>query len=177
MTFGVWESMLEIRKEKFEISIKMELERTDAIIDSYDLDGSSLIAILQDAQGEFGYLPQSALKRIAERLNIPLIQVFGVATFFRAFRLTPRGEHIIRICLGTACHVKGAPSLLEEVQRELNVGVGGTTIDGMFTLESVNCLGCCALGPVAVVDDEHFRQMNAIKVASLLKRYSRSGEG
>lgn len=168
--------MLSIRKKKFENSIKAELERIDAIIDNYDPDGSSLIAVLQDAQEEFGYLPQSALKQIGERLGVPFIQVFGVATFFKSFRLTPRGEHLIRVCLGTACHVRGAPVLLEEIERRLNVKVGDTTEDRKFTLETVNCLGCCALGPIAVIDDEYFGHMRAIRVDSLLKKYAKTGD-
>jgi NADH:ubiquinone oxidoreductase subunit E len=159
------------------ISNAVELGKVDAIIDNYASDRSCLIAILQDAQDEYGYLPEAVLKHIAEKFNAPLIQVFGVATFFKAFRLTPRGEHTVRVCLGTACHVRGAPSLLEEVERKLKVDVGGTTDDGMFTLETVNCLGCCALGPVTVIDDEYFGQMSSTKVGSLLRKYSKSGEG
>jgi NADH-quinone oxidoreductase subunit E len=136
--FGARDQMLSIRKKKFEYSIKVELERIDAIFDHYDPDVSSLIAILQDAQEEFGYLPQSALKRVAERLDVPFIQVFGVATFFKSFRLTPIGEHLIRVCLGTACHVRGAPGLLEEIERRLDVKAGDTTEDRKFTLETVN---------------------------------------
>lgn len=177
MMLGAREPMLSIRKKKFENSIRVELERINAIIDDYDPDGSSLIAILQDAQEEFGYLPQSALKRVAERLGVPFIQVFGVATFFKSFRLTPRGEHLIRVCLGTACHVRGAPGLLEEIERRLDVKVGDTTNDDTFTLETVNCLGCCALGPVTVVDDEYFGQMSATRVVSLLRRYAKKDEG
>jgi len=174
---GAREPMLSIRKKKFEYSIRVELERIDAIIDNYDPDGSSLIAILQDTQEEFGYLPQSVLKRIGERLGVPFVQVFGVATFFKSFRLSPRGEHLIRVCLGTACHVRGAPSLLEEIERRLDVKVGDTTEDREFTLETVNCLGCCALGPIAVIDDEYFGQMRATKVGSLLKKYAKAGDG
>lgn len=159
------------------ISKTVELGKVDAIINNYGFDRSCLIAILQDAQDEYGYLPEAVLKHIAEKLKVPLIQIFGVATFFKAFRLTPRGEHTVRVCLGTACHVRGAPSLLEEVERRLKVDVGGTTDDGMFTLETVNCLGCCALGPVTVIDDEYFGQMSSTKVGSLLKKYAKAGDG
>lgn len=153
------------------------LEKIDTIIRDYEFDRSSLIAILQDAQAEYGYLPKEVLKHVAARLDIPLIQVFGVATFFRAFRLKPRGRFLVRICLGTACHVRGAPSVLEETERKLKVKAGETTDDGLFTLETVNCLGCCALGPVIVVDDETVGQMTATRVASLLKRYANRRKG
>jgi len=153
------------------------LEKVDTIISSYDSDRSSLIAILQDAQAEYGYLPQDVLKRVAVKLDIPLIQVFGVATFFRAFRLKPKGRYLIRVCLGTACHVRGAPRVLEETERRLSVKAGETTDDGLFTLETVNCLGCCALGPVTVVNDEYVGQMTGSKVASLLKRYAKKDKG
>jgi NADH-quinone oxidoreductase E subunit len=153
------------------------LEKVDAIISNYESDKSSLIAILQDVQAEYGYLPKEVLKHVAARLDIPLIQVFGVATFFKAFRLKPKGRYLVRVCLGTACHVRGAPSVLEETERKLNVKAGETTDDGLFTLETVNCLGCCALGPVVVVDDETVGQMTATKAASLLKRYTSESKG
>jgi NADH-quinone oxidoreductase E subunit len=160
-----------------EIMATVELEKIDTIIDNYELDKSSLIAILQDAQDEYGYLPKEVLKYVATKLDIPLIQVYGVATFFRAFRLKPKGRYLVRVCLGTACHVRGAPSVLEEAERRLSLKAGETTDDGLFTLETVNCLGCCALGPVVVVDDETHGQMTATKVASLLKRYAKKSNG
>lgn len=160
-----------------EIVETVGLEKVDTIISNYESDKSSLIAILQDAQAEYGYLPKEVLKHVASRLGIPLIQVFGVATFFKAFRLKPKGRYLVRVCLGTACHVRGAPSVLEETERKLNVKAGETTDDGLFTLETVNCLGCCALGPVIVVDDETVGQMTATKVASLLKRYANKSKG
>jgi NADH-quinone oxidoreductase E subunit len=160
-----------------EIMESVGLEKVDTIIDNYESDKSSLIAILQDAQAEYGYLQKDVLKHVAAKLDIPLIQVFGVATFFKAFRLKPKGRYLVRVCLGTACHVRGAPSVLEETERKLNVKAGETTDDGLFTLETVNCLGCCALGPVAVVDDEYVGQMTATKVASLLKRYAKKSKG
>ncbi|HEX9907621.1 MAG TPA: NAD(P)H-dependent oxidoreductase subunit E [Thermoplasmata archaeon] len=169
--------MNETRDKNSETLGIVELGKVDAIINNYGSDKSSLIAILQDAQAEYGYLPQEVMRRVATNLGIPLIQVFGVATFFRAFRLTPKGRFLVRVCLGTACHVRGAPSVLEETERRLKVKAGGTTDDGLFTLETVNCLGCCALGPVAVVGDEYVGQMKATKVAPLIKKYAKKSKG
>jgi len=160
-----------------EIMETLRLEKVDRIIKDYESDRSSLIAILQDAQAEYGYLPKEVLKHVAAKLDIPLIQVFGVATFFKAFRLKPKGRYLVRVCLGTACHVRGAPSVLDEVERKLDVKAGDTTSNGLFTLETVNCLGCCALGPVVVVNDETVGQMTATKVASLLKKYTNKSKG
>ena len=98
-------------------------------------------------------------------------QVYSIATFFRAFSLTPRGRHLIKVCLGTACHVRGAPRVLEKMERDLEIGRGGTTDDLKFTLETVNCVGCCALGPMVTIDEEYFGQMKSDKVNSLLARY------
>jgi NADH-quinone oxidoreductase subunit E len=174
---GVQELMNATGEKSSEIMDSVEMGKVDTVINNYGSDKSSLIAILQDAQAEYGYLPQEVLRHVAERLGIPLIQVFGVATFFRAFRLKPKGRYLVRVCLGTACHVRGAPSVLEETERRLSVKAGGTTDDGLFTLETVNCLGCCALGPVTVVDDEYIGQMTATKVASLLKKYAKKSKG
>ncbi|MCK4283925.1 MAG: NAD(P)H-dependent oxidoreductase subunit E [Candidatus Brocadiae bacterium] len=133
-----------------------------------------LIAVLQDIQARYGYLPQEGLKEVAEGTGRSLVDVYGVATFYRSFSLTPRGKHLICVCLGTACHVRGAPRILEQFQRELGVGVGGTTPDGEFTLETVNCLGACALGPVVVVDGKYFSNVAMPGVKGIL-REARSG--
>lgn len=133
-----------------------------------------LISILHDVESEYNYLPRAALEHVADRLKLPLNQVFGVATFFRAFHLTPRGKHLVHVCLGTACHVRGAPRVLEEVERELSIKAGNTTKDLTFTLERVNCLGSCALGPIVVIDKKYFGHMSPTKTLSLLRKYKKS---
>jgi NADH-quinone oxidoreductase subunit E len=141
-----------------------DYEIVEAIINRYNSNPDSVIAILQNVQSEYHYLPETALRLVAEQLGLPLIQVYGVATFFKAFSLKPRGEHLIKACVGTACHVRGAQSVLDEIKRQLGVGAGETTDDMKFTLETVNCLGACALGPVVVVDDEYHGEMTPKKV-------------
>jgi len=146
-----------------------DIADVDSIIDRHNSDVEVLVSILQDIQIECSYLPADALRRVAERLQVPLIQVYSVATFFKAFSLVPRGRRSIQVCLGTACHVRGAQAILEEIERDLNVRAGGTTDDGEFTLETVNCLGACALGPIIMIDDEYHGQMTPAKVREILK--------
>ena len=136
----------------------------------------ALITILQDVQSEYNYLPKEALREVAACLSLPLIQVYGVASFFKAFSLKPRGKHCIKVCLGTACHVRGASAVLEELERELGIKNGQTTGDMHFTLETVNCLGACALGPVVVVDETYYGQMNPGKVKKMLDNYKKTAE-
>jgi len=133
------------------------------IITEYEAQRDSLISILQDIQREYKYLPQETLEIVATQLGLSMIQVYGVATFFRAFSLKPRGEHSVCICTGTACHVRGASSVLGELERQLGVDAGETTADMKYTLETANCMGVCALGPVVVVDGKYHGQMNATK--------------
>jgi NADH-quinone oxidoreductase subunit E len=140
----------------------------DSIIKSYGGNSDSLISILQDVQSEFNHLPEYAIRHVAKSLDLPLIQVFGVATFFKAFSLEPRGDHTIKVCLGTACHVRGAPNVLSEMERRLNIKSGETTEDMRYTLETVNCLGACALGPIVVIDDKYHRKMAAGKIKKIL---------
>ena len=147
------------------------LERIDEIVEAHGCRRERVIAILQDVQDEFGYLPQDALRRVSERLGIPPIQVYGVATFFKAFRLKPRGKHLVSVCLGTACYVRGAPAVLGQLKRLLGVEPGGTTDDMEFTLETVNCLGACALGPVVVVDGKYHEMVGPEKVEAILEKY------
>ena len=149
----------------------VDLKKVSTIVDKYQGAGGALIAILQDVQVEYNYLPADALKSVAERLNIPLISVYGIATFYKAFSLTPRGKHLITVCLGTACHVRGTKRILGEVRKRLGVKRGETTEDKQFTLETVNCLGCCAIGPVMVVDGEYFGQTTTAKVEPILEKY------
>ena len=145
--------------------------RTDAIITGYQGKTSGLTTILQDIQDEYNYLPPEAMERVAEKLGLPLTQVLHVATFYKAFSLEPRGEHLITVCLGTACHVRGGARLVEQVERLLKIRAGGTTPDLKFTLETVNCVGSCALGPVMIVDGEYYGKMVSSKVGRVLKKY------
>lgn len=151
----------------------MSSEKVAAIVAKYGGRRDSLIPMLQDIQLEYNYLPEEAMRALSEQLGLPLIQVYGVATFFRAFSLTPRGEHIVSVCLGTACHVRRAPAVLDELRRRLGIEPGETTDDMKFTLETVNCLGACALGPIVVVDGEYHGQMSSARVRKITKKYNR----
>jgi len=153
----------------------MELEKVDEIVERNDAAPSMLIAMLQEIQSEYNYLPKDALKRLAGRLEVPLSRVYSVANFYKAFSLVPRGRHLVQTCLGTACHVRGADKVLEQLQRTLDVKPGGTTDDQEFSLEAVHCLGACALGPVVVIDGEYHGKMTVGKVESMLKAYRNSG--
>ena len=146
-------------------------EKVDSLIDSYTDKKEQLISLLQDVQAEFNYLPRDVLIKISQKLDIPMGQVFSVATFFRAFSLKPRGRHLVTVCLGTACHVRGGHRLVNKVERDYAVKPGETTEDMKFNLETVNCLGCCALGPVVVVDGKYESQMNPDKLDRVLRRY------
>ena len=146
-------------------------EKVDSLIDSYADKKEELISLLQDIEAEFNYLPQDVLVRVSQKLDIPLSQVFSVATFFKAFTLKPRGRHLVTVCLGTACHVRGGQRLVDKLERDYGIKPGETTEDMRFTLETVNCLGCCALGPVVVVDGKYESQMNADKLDRVLRKY------
>ncbi len=128
----------------------------------------ALIQVLQNIQDRFHWLPPEALEQVAEALGIPLVQVYGVATFYKSFSLKPRGRHICTVCLGTACHVRGAEAVLEQFERKLGISAGETTADRAYTLERVDCLGACALAPLAVVDGRYHGQMSEAKVEAVL---------
>ncbi len=128
-----------------------------------------LIEVLQDIQEKEGYISQDAMRAVSTTLGAPLIEVYRVASFYKAFTLSPRGKHLITVCTGTACHVRGAPRLLDELNGQLDVEPGQTTDDGMFTVESVNCLGACALGPIAVLDGQYHDHMTPVKLRKLIK--------
>ena len=142
-----------------------------AIIRKYDGDKSQLVSILQDIQSEFNYLPRAALDKVSKKMSIPQSQVYAMSTFFRAFSLKERGKHIVNICLGTACHVRGGELILDSLKRQLDINTGATTKDLNFTLESVNCMGCCATGPVVKIGDEYFGHMTNDKVEPMLNKY------
>ncbi len=147
-----------------------ERERVCEIAAEYEGRRDSLIPMLQDIQSEYNYLPEEALRVLAEQLDLPLIRVYGVATFFKAFSLTPRGKHTVSVCLGTACHVRRAPAVLDELKRRLGIEPGETTEDMQYTLNTVNCVGACALGPIVVVDGEYHGQMSPARVKKVIKR-------
>ena len=145
-----------------------------ALLEQCDGD-MPLIALLEELQAHYRYLPRPALLLLSERLGIPLSQIYSVATFYGAFSLTPRGRHLVSVCVGTACHVRGSGRVLERVGARLGIGPGETSADMEYTLHTVNCLGACALGPVMVVDGEYHGQMSPAKVDTLLARDDRKG--
>ena len=148
-----------------------EIQKINSFIVKYNKEKKALISILQNIQGEYNYLPQEALIIVSKTLGIPLIDVVGVATYYRSFSLEPRGKHLVTVCVGTACHVRGGPKILNQFERKLNIDAGNTTEDGQFTLETVACLGCCAIGPVVVVDGKYYAQTTTKIVDSILKKY------
>jgi len=153
------------------IALNNIAEKVSSVLAVYGNEKGQLISILQDIQAEYQYLPQEALEQVGTALGVPLTRVYSVATFFRSFSLKPRGEHTVHICTGTACHVRGAIRILEEMEKELGIPHGKTTKDGKFTLETVNCVGACALGPIAIVDGEYAGQMKPDKVKTLIGKY------
>ena len=159
--------------EPLDDALSEQTARIDAIIDSYGAARESLITVLQDANKAFNYLPEPVLHRIATRLAVPYAEVYGAASFYKAFSLEPRGAHIIQVCMGTACHVRGARRILEELERRLDISAGRTTKDALFTLETVNCLGACALGPIVAIDGDFHGSMTAAKVPHLLDAYAK----
>lgn len=148
----------------------MNIDRVGEIIDCYGTDRTNTLAILQDIQREFNFLPREALELAAERLDIPQGEVYRMATFFTAFSLHPKGEYVCKVCMGTACHVLGGARMLETLERELGIKAGETTADGKFSLEAVRCLGACALAPVVVVNEEPHAYMTADKVSRLINK-------
>ena len=140
------------------------------ILDKYGRDRCNLISILGDVQDRYGYLPEPAVRMVAEHTGSPLVDVYGVATFYRAFRLEARGRHLVSVCLGTACHVRGAQAVVNEFEAKLGIKAGQSTADGQFTLETVNCLGACALGPIVVVDGHYFAKVEPTGVDEILAK-------
>lgn len=155
----------------------VQKEKIQSFVDKHGGGKNSLIAVLQEIQAEYRYLPQEGLRLVSDALCVPLSDVVGVATFYRAFSLTPRGEHTCTVCLGTACHVRGGPKILEEFERKLEVKAGQTTADGKYTLETVACLGCCAIGPVVVVDGDYHAHTSIRKVGKILEKYGKKDSG
>ncbi len=144
-------------------------EIDDLLNGKRDGDNESLMRVLEEVQARYRYLPRDALILISESMGVPLSQTYGVATFYNAFSLTPKGRHVINVCSGTACMVRGAKKVLERISERLGIQPGDTTEDGQFTLETVNCLGACALGPVVVADGAYSGEMTGAKTEALLK--------
>jgi NADH:ubiquinone oxidoreductase subunit E len=146
----------------------METSSLKAILEDRGTEPFAIMEVLHDVQGQCGYLPEEVLRQVSASLDVPLIEVFRLANFYKAFSLKPRGRHLLTVCAGTACHVRGAPKLLDEVTAQLGVQPGSTTEDRAFTLETVNCLGACALGPVVVVDGTYHDHTTPAKLKALL---------
>ena len=152
-------------------AMKVDLAEVDEIIDRWGGDSEFVIEMMQDLQETFRHVPKTALERMAERTGADLARLYHVATFYKAFSLEPRGEVSIQVCAGTACHVRGAPRVLDAFSRELGVEPGGTTEDLRFTLEAVRCLGCCTLAPVVTMGDELYSAVDSSQVSKLLRRF------
>lgn len=151
-------------------------EKLDTILTHYEASSANLIPVLQDIQDEFNYLPKDELKVVASRLQVPLTQVYSVATFFKMFSLEPKGRHQVRVCLGTACHLRGGQRLVETVSRRLGVETGHATEDLQFSLETVGCLGSCAQAPLMMIDNKYFGRMSVDKVPKILKPYKKQDQ-
>jgi NADH-quinone oxidoreductase subunit E len=149
----------------------MKYREIDKILEQYEFKHSNIIAILQDAQALENYLPEDSLHYISEKMELSLTRIFDIVTFYKAFSLVPRGKYTIRVCCGTACHLGGAQQNLEQLNRLLQIRDGETSDDRAFSLETVNCLGACALAPVVAVDEDYHEAVNAGKIEKMLSNY------
>ena len=148
-----------------------DISNLDKVLQPYAGHGDMLIQALLVVQKEYGWLPKKALMRVAESLGVPLSQAYHVATFYKVFSLTPRGRHHVMVCMGTACHVRGAPKILEKAATKIGINPGETSEDARYSLETVNCLGCCALGPVMVVNGEYHGKLPPADTEKVLEQY------
>jgi NADH:ubiquinone oxidoreductase subunit E len=155
----------------------MNLNSVDLIVDKYQEKRTALIGILHDVQDRYKHLPDEALKMVASRLRMDINEIYGVATFYKSFTLTPQGKHSITLCLGTACHVRGGPRILRELKGLLHIEPGQTTADRQFSLNVVNCLGVCAIGPVMMVDGKFYGGMNSIRAKKMIEKLNHRGKG
>ncbi len=149
----------------------MEAEKVNEIIDKYPAQQGVLIQLLLDLQSEFNWISKETILCVSERLQIPISQIYRVVSFYKALSLMPRGKHVVSVCLGTACYVRGAPRIMDKAEESLEIKPGETTQDMRFTLERVNCLGCCAIGPVVVVDRDYYGDLTPPKVKEVLESY------
>ena len=152
----------------------MDLELVDLIVDRYQEKRTALISILHDVQDRYKYLPEEALKMVASRLGMDINEIYGVATFYKAFTLVPQGKHSVTLCLGTACHVRGGPKILRELKSFLQIEPGQTTADRQFSLNTVNCMGVCAIGPVMFVDGKFYGEMNPLKAKKIIEKIGKN---
>ena len=150
------------------------MKKIDNILKQHGYRKARIIQVLNDIQKIHNYLPRHILEYVSQRLRMPLSGIYSIATFYSAFSLTPRGKHLVTVCMGTACHVRGAPAVLTRFEDRLKIKTGGTTDDNQFTLKTVNCLGACALAPIVVVDEEYHGQTTVNKVEKLLKKYEKA---
>ncbi len=148
--------------------------QVDDVVERHRSAKGGIIPVLQEINHDFGYLPEPMLRNVASQMELPISKVYSLATFYNAFSLTPKGKHVIRVCMGTACHVKGAENLCRSLERTLDIPAGGTTGDGLFSLEEVRCLGCCALAPVLMIDGEVSGDVTVSKLPKILDRYRKS---
>lgn len=172
---GIVRSTAEMKQEAFasssdhdEVCGDVDVTNVSKILDKHNEDTGGLITILEEIQAEYGYLPEEALRIVSDRSQRSLVDVYSVATFYHSFSLKPRGKHLVCVCLGTACHVRGAPRIVEELKQQLGIKPGETTPDKEFSLETVNCLGACALGPVVVIDGHYFSKVRKSRISQLL---------
>ncbi|HDN68233.1 NAD(P)H-dependent oxidoreductase subunit E [ANME-1 cluster archaeon ex4572_4] len=161
-------------KTNLKTELETGLERVEEIIEGYKERGEEgfLIQLLLDIQSEFNWIPREAIARISERLRVPKSKIYRVASFYEAMSLTPAGRHTVQVCLGTACQVRGAPKILDRLEERLRIKEGETTLDRRFSLRRVNCLGCCAMGPVVVVDGNYHGKITPAMVAGILEKYA-----
>jgi NADH-quinone oxidoreductase E subunit len=151
----------------------MDAPRLESILSRYEGESADLIPVLQDIQDSYNYLPKDELTLVADRLNVPLTQIYSVATFYKMFSLVPKGEHQLKVCLGTTCHLRGGQRLVDSLSSRLGCELGYTTKDGAFSLETVGCLGSCAQAPVMMIDDKYFARVTVDKVPKILKLYQK----
>ena len=159
--------------QKVEIKLEPEdLEKVERVIEEYKGEQGALVPVLQEINAAYNYLPENVLRHISKELDIPLILIYRLATFYNAFSLKPIGKHKITVCLGTTCHVKGAPRIVDTLERELGIKTGETTEDMNFTLETVNCLGCCGLAPVMTIGEDLYGKVTLAKIPKIIEQYT-----
>ena len=156
--------------------MQIEREKIQEILSEYPREQRYCLAMLQDLQRTYNYIPKEGMEAVAEYLSCPLSTIYSMATFYKALSLKPKGKHIIKLCDGTACHIRGASNLRDGITRQLGIGDGDTTEDGLFSLELVNCLGSCALAPVMVIDDKYYGKMTMEKLPGILDSYREGAE-